>query len=267
MKVLLIQNRVCKEIKNSISLIQKQLDERPEFKPDFIVLPEMFTTPYELDLFDEYKQRIDGEVIVFLRNLAKRNSAYVIGGSIPFETDGALYNSSFVFGRDGEFLIRYDKIHLFEITYPNGNTFREAQVLSSGDQLGVFETEYGRMGIMICFDIRFPYLAEGLMEQDVQCIFVPAAFNSFTGPLHWKTTFESRAIDNQLFMIGCSPSGDSYGNYETYGHSIVVDPYGTVLCELNEESGIIMEEIDLNQIQEAREKLPIVKNRRKGELF
>ncbi len=115
---------------------------------------------------------------------------------------------------------------------------------------------------MICFDIRFPELADKLMKLGAKVIFVPAAFNTYTGPLHWQTTFRARAIDNQLFFVGCSPSADSFGEYCIYGHSIVTNPLGEILNELKEEPGVIIQKLDLKEIEEVRNKIPIVKNKK-----
>lgn len=257
MKILLVQNTVLKDKNN----VYDNIDSLINAETDIIVLPEMFSTPYELKYFDMYKEDKDGETIKWLSNLAKKHNSYVVGGSIPYYEDCNIYNSCFIFDREGNIINRYDKIHLFEITYPNGKHFSEADVLIKGNEIVTFETEFGTMGVMICFDIRFPELATKLMEKGSKVIFVPAAFNTYTGPMHWRTTFQSRAIDNQLYMVGCSPSNDSYGNYDIYGHSIVVDPYGTILEELDEKEGTIFIDIDLDKIEEARNRIPIIKNR------
>ncbi len=261
MKTIIIQNQVCRKIDETLDRIDATLASTNMSNTDFIILPEMFTTPYEHACFKEYKQTEEGPVFNFIKHLAKRYGCYVIGGSMPFSDEGRIYNSCFIFNREGELIDRYDKIHLFEITYPNGDTFREKDVLTKGDRIVVFDTEFGKMGVMICFDVRFPELADKIARAGAKVIFVPAAFNDFTGPLHWETTFKARAIDNQLFMIGCSPSNTSYGNYSTYGHSILVNPMGKVVAELNGQCDIMVEDIDLTEVSSAREVLPIFKNK------
>ena len=260
MRVTIIQNKVCKSIDETLKRIDDLLRKKGIVYSDFIVLPEMFTTPYDIKAFSQYKQSAKGQVVGYLKLLSRRMRSYVIGGSIPFEENGKLYNTTFVFNREGHLINRYDKIQLFEITYPDKTHFNEGDVFSAGETLGLFETEYGIMGQMICFDIRYPMIAHELMKKGAKIIFVPAAFNTYTGPLHWQTTFKARAIDNQLFTIGASPSSDSYGSYNTYGHSIIVDPLGRIIQELGDQEDLIVVDLDLREIEKTREALPIVKN-------
>ena len=261
MRVCVVQNKVYKRISDTL----KQIDDlirNVSTSFDLLVLPEMFTTPYDVAYFEEYAQEKNGEVMTFLRKLAIKYNTFIVGGSVPFKEDNKLMNRLFVINQKGDIIKSYDKIHLFEITYPDGSSFDEADVLTAGDTPVTFEMLGIKIGVMICFDIRFPYLAETLMEDGAKLIVVPGAFNSYTGPLHWRTTFESRAIDNQLYMIGCSPCSNSYGSYQTYGHSIVVDPFGKVLNELDDKEGIFVIDIDLDTVEKARNTIPIIKNRK-----
>ncbi len=260
MKITVIQNKVFKNIDETLKNVLAMVNKSAIENTDFLILPEMFTTPYELEYFELYKQTKSDKVIKFLTNLAVKYSVYVIGGSIPYFEDDKIYNTAFIFNRKGQIVSQYNKIHLFEITYPNGTHFREADTLTKGSEIVTFDTEFGIMGVMICFDIRFPLLANKLMEKGAKVIFVPAAFNTYTGPLHWRTTFRARSIDNQLFMVGCSPSNNSFGNYDVYGHSIIVNPYGEVLKELSSKEKVFTLDLDLNQIETARKRIPILKN-------
>ncbi len=262
MRLLIIQNTVQKKITDSLKNVDNILSKVTDETIDFIVLPEMFTTPYEVERFEAYSQTDTSETITHLQHLAQKYNAYVIGGSVPEKTNTHLYNTSYILNRKGKIIHKYRKIHLFAITYPNGETFDERDTLNAGNRLGVFETEFGKMGVMICFDIRYPLLAQKLTNAQVSAIFVPGAFNQFTGPLHWETTFKARAIDNQLFMIGCSASSASYGNYQTYGHSLIVDPLGSVIDSLKDQEGYLDITIDLEDIPTVRNKLPIQKMRK-----
>lgn len=262
MKVLIVQNSVFQEIADTLNHIEDLLDKQEKDNIDLIVFPEMFTTPYQHDAFDQYRQTKTGPVSMFLSRIAKRYHAYVIGGSVPYLDQETLYNTTFVYEPKGEVIGRYDKIHLFEVTYPDGQHFNEADTLGAGQTTLVFETPWAKIGVMICFDVRFPELAEALMKQGADVIVVPAAFNEYTGPLHWETTFRARAIDNQLFMIGCSPSAASFGNYKTYGKSLVVDPLGVVIQSLGRDPACLLVNLDIAQVKKTREQLPIVKNKR-----
>ncbi|QWC00519.1 carbon-nitrogen hydrolase family protein [Mycoplasmatota bacterium] len=260
MKVLVLQNTVSKKVNENLRHIQSLIQDKVGNNYDFILLPEMFMTPYELKYFKINKQKPDSQVIDTLSKIAKNFNAYLIGGSIPEASGDKIYNTSYVFNRKGKIIAKYRKIHLFSVKYPDGRYFSESEVLSPGDQIVSFHTEFGRMGLMICFDIRFPYLASAIRKLDTKVIFVPAAFNTYTGPLHWHTTFKARAIDNQMFFISASPARDSFGTYEPYGHSLVVDPFGEIIQELNESESFMEINIDLKRIKEARESIPIIQN-------
>lgn len=259
MRVLIIQNKVYKTIKENINHLQVMLDKIPVSKVDFIVFPEMFTTPYEMNFLKNNQQSSSGEVIQFLQRTARKYQAYIIGGSIPENDQEKLYNTCFVLNRQGLTISKYRKIHLFSVIYPDGTKFDEAHTLSKGSKPITFETEFGTMGLMICFDIRFPLLSRKLRNWGSKILFIPAAFNTYTGPLHWHTTFKARAIDNQLFVIGASPARESYGEYEPYGHSLVVDPLGQIINELDENEGYLIVDIDLENVEKARKTIPIVK--------
>ncbi len=261
MRLLLLQNKVHRSIDDTLRHVENLIDSRTEESFDFLALPEMFISPYQVDKFADYAQDDQSNVIRFLKNLAKKHSAYIIGGSVPERSNGKLYNTTYVFDKTGNLLKKYRKIHLFSITYPDNTTFKESDVLSAGDELGLFETEFGTMGLMICFDIRYPQLAEKLTEKGAKAIFVPAAFNSFTGPLHWELAFKSRATDNQLYVIGISPSSDSYGTYNTYGHSLIANPFGEIVEKLGANQGLIECTLDLSMNEQVRKQLPIRKNK------
>jgi predicted amidohydrolase len=261
MKLAVVQNKVYKNKNETIQAIKKQLDSIQE-SVDMIVFPEMFLMPYDNESFISMKETNQGVTIGFLRDVALAFDAYVVGGSMPFETNDGIVNRSYVLDNQGQILDYYDKIHLFEIEYPNGTVFRERDVLQSGDSLTVFDTAFGRFGLMICFDIRFPMLAQKYQELNIDMLLVPAAFNTFTGPMHWHTTFESRAIDNQFFVLGVSPSVNSQGQYSYYGHSVLYGPLGKKLFDLGQGESVRVFDVDFDEIMSARRQVPIVFNRR-----
>ena len=260
MKLLIIQNSVKESYLDNIYNLNNLLAKTKYNKYDFIIFPEMFTTPYELKYFKKLKHTPNSKIFNYLKSIAKKYNSYVIGGSIPEADNNKIYNTSFIFNREGKIITKYRKIHLFSVTYPDNTSFSEADVLSRGEKIITFDTEFGKMGIIICFDIRFPLIAKKIRELGAKIIFVPGAFNTYTGPLHWQTTFKARAIDNQIFFIGASPSYYSFGNYEPYGHSLIVNPLGQVLKELDKDEDFIELNINLDEINKARNSIPIVKN-------
>ena len=263
MKVSLIQMKVQKTKEESLLAAENGIRQAADAGADFAVLPEMFACPYETSGFPLYAEAEDGESVLRLSAAAKKHQIYLVGGSIPeCDTEGRIYNTSFVFGRDGGLLARHRKAHLFDIDIKGGQFFKESAVLTSGDSATVFPTEFGPMGLCICYDIRFPELFRGMVDRGALVVFCPAAFNRTTGPKHWELLFRSRAVDNQIYTVGAAPAADETASYISYGHSVIVSPWGEILSQAGEQETILTEELDLSQVAEVREQLPLLKHRR-----
>lgn len=256
--ILALQKKTYASPRENMDAVRDMLAQYKREKPDFLLLPEIFTCPYDNSQFPLFAQEDGDSVYCFLAELARTNHFYVIGGSVPErDEEGKIYNTSYVFDRKGELIGKHRKVHLFDIDVPGGQYFKESDVLSPGKEMTVFDTEYGRMGICICFDIRFPDLFLQMRRAGVRMVFVPAAFNMTTGPAHWQTLFRSRALDQQIFMAGCSPARDETASYIAYGHSIVTDPWGRILRELDEKEGILDIELDLAETDRIRTQIPL----------
>lgn len=240
------------------------LEKIKDEKPDFVILPEMFCCPYQTQNFPVYAEEEGGPVWQQLSEYAKQYGIYLIGGSMPEkDAEGKVYNTSYIFDRQGKQIGKHRKVHLFDIDVTGGQTFKESDTLTAGDHDTVFDTEFGRMGVMLCFDIRFPELARMMVNDGAKAILVPAAFNMTTGPAHWELSFRTRALDNQIYMIGCAPMRDESAGYISWGHSIVTDPWGRVIDMLDEKEGVLLTELDLDYEEQVREELPLLKSRRK----
>lgn len=231
---------------------------------ELVVLPEMFNCPYDNSFFTRFAENSsDGESVSFLSEIAKKQKIYLVGGSIPERDDvGNIYNTSYVFDRDGKIIGRHRKMHLFDIDIKNGVKFKESDTLSSGNETTVFDTDYGKMGVAICYDIRFPELMRIMALKGAQIIIIPAAFNMTTGPAHWELLFRTRALDNQVYMLGCAPARSKCASYKSYGNSIITDPWGKVLDRMEESEGILIKELSLERIDKIREELPLLRHRR-----
>lgn len=240
------------------------LEKIKDEKPDFVILPEMFCCPYQTQNFPVYAEEEGEPVWQQLSEYAKQYGIYLIGGSMPEkDAEGKVYNTSYIFDRQGKQIGKHRKVHLFDIDVTGGQTFKESDTLTAGDHDTVFDTEFGRMGVMLCFDIRFPELARMMVNDGAKAILVPAAFNMTTGPAHWELSFRTRALDNQIYMIGCAPMRDESAGYISWGHSIVTDPWGRVIDMLDEKEGVLLTELDLDYEEQVREELPLLKSRRK----
>jgi len=236
--------------------------EAAEQGAQFAVLPEMFCCPYEKDSFGKNKEPAGGRIWKSLQKMAEENHIYLIGGTMPEEDGDRLYNTCFVFDPSGKQIARHRKVHLFDVDIPGGQRFFESHTFSAGNDITVTDTEYGTIGIEVCFDIRFEEISRLMALKGAQMIFVPANFNRTTGPKHWDLLFRSRALDNQLFEFGCSAAADEQASYVAYGHSIAVSPWGEELGCLDEGEEILFTEVDLKRNEEVRSQIPVLLHRR-----
>lgn len=231
---------------------------------DLAVLPEMFCCPYENKYFPEYAEIEGGDTWEKCSRLAAEYGIYLVAGSMPERDEaGNIYNTSYVFDRNGHQIGKHRKMHLFDIDVKGGQYFKESDTLTPGDQVTVFDTEFGKMGLCICYDFRFPELARLMVDEGAQVIIAPAAFNMTTGPLHWELMFRQRAVDNQVYTIGAAPARDLNAGYHSWGHSIVADPWGKVLLEMEENPEVKIVDLDLDEVKKVREQLPLLKHRRR----
>lgn len=262
MRVALIQMMVTADKARNIQTACEKLRTAARSGADIAVLPEMFCCPYQNDCFRAYGEEEGGPAQAALSALAAELGIYIIGGSIPELSEGNVYNTSCVYDRRGKLLARHRKAHLFDIDVAGGQRFRESDTLSPGNAVTTFETEFGTMGLCICFDLRFEELARCMCLRGAKVIFVPAAFNMTTGPAHWELLFRQRAVDNQCFTVGVSPARDEQGSYVAYGNSIAVDPWGAVLCRAGAEETTLYADLDVERLEAIRAQLPILSARR-----
>ena len=263
-KIAAIQMSTVADKMENVRTVKAYLEKIKDENPDFVILPEMFCCPYQPENFPIYAEKEGGPVWQQLSGYAKQYGIYLIGGSMPEkDAEGNVYNTSYIFDREGKQIGKHRKVHLFDIDVKGGQTFKESDTLTAGDSDTVFDTEFGKMGVMLCFDIRFPELSRMMVNDGARIVFVPAAFNMTTGPAHWELSFRTRALDNQIYMVGCAPARDVSAGYISWGHSIVTDPWGRVIDLLDEKKGILLAELDMDYEEQVREELPLLKSRRK----
>ena len=263
MKIVQIQSHVYSEKMKNLEQLEVRLRELDGQKPDLVMLGEMFCCPYETSLFPSYAEDEGGPVWSRLSSLAREHGIYLAAGSVPERDEaGKVYNTAYVFDRDGRQIAKHRKVHMFDIQVEGGQHFRESETLTPGDACTVFDTEFGKIGLCICFDFRFPELARRMVLEGARLILVPAAFNMTTGPTHWELMFRSRAVDNQCFVAGTSCARDMQANYVAWGHTLLVSPWGDVIEEMGEEEGVIVNTIDLSYADKVRRELPLLSARR-----
>ena len=229
---------------------------------DMAVLPEMFCCPYDNACFRPYGEAEGGPAYRALSALARERGIWLVGGTLPELAEDRVYNTCYVFAPDGQLAAKHRKMHLFDIDVAGGQRFMESETLTAGDSVTTFDTPWGTVGVCVCFDFRFTELSELMVLAGAKLIVVPAAFNMTTGPAHWELLFRQRAVDNQCFTLGCAPARDEGAGYVSYGNSIAVDPWGTVLCRADEKETILYADLDLARIQAVRQQLPILSARR-----
>jgi predicted amidohydrolase len=233
---------------------------------------EMLFTPEMSGLLDRDSARAarnlraedQDEVLAACREAAHRHRIWLHIGSLGILTDsGKVANRGFIIDREGEIRARYDKLHLFDVDLPTGESWRESNVYAAGSGVVLVNgTPVGKLGLTICYDLRFPGLFARLAEADADLIAVPAAFTVPTGKAHWHILLRARAIEAGLFVVAAAQVGHHEDGRNTFGHSLVVDPWGEVLIDMGEEPGVGFADIDLKRISDVRSRIPALNHRR-----
>jgi predicted amidohydrolase len=233
---------------------------------------EMLFTPEMSGLLDRDGARAaksirsedEDQVLAACREAAKRNGIWLDIGSLAVRVDnGKVANRGFVIDREGRIRARYDKMHLFDVDLPTGESWRESAVYSAGEGVVLVNgTPVGKLGLTICYDLRFPMLFARIAEADADVISVPAAFTVPTGHAHWHVLLRARAIEAGLFVIAAAQVGRHEDGRQTFGHSLVVDPWGEILLDMGEKTGVAFAELDLSRISDVRSRIPALNHRR-----
>ena len=233
---------------------------------------EMLFTPEMSGLLDRDAQRAakalrpqdEDRVLAAVREAAAQHRIWLHVGSLAvLAGDGKVANRGFVVDREGEVRATYDKIHLFDVDLPTGESWRESNVYSAGGGVVLVNgTPIGKLGLTICYDIRFPGLFARLAESGADVIAVPAAFTVPTGKAHWHVLLRARAIEAGLFVVAAAQVGHHEDGRNTFGHSLVADPWGDILLDMGEESGVGFADIDLKRIADVRSRIPALSHRR-----
>lgn len=248
-------------IKNALDRIQEAADNGAVIA----ALPEMFSCPYGNEYFKDYSETENESVTLrLLTKICKKNRLYLIAGSIPEREGENIYNTSYIISPEGELISKHRKLHMFDVNIQNGTyfSFQESLVITRGEAVTVFDTIYGKMGLCICYDVRFPELFSKMTALGAKVIFVPAAFSSTTGPKHWELLLRSRAMDNQIYVGGISPSVDSEGGFRPYGNTMLTNPWGEVVAKAPAAETIIYGDLDFDYLQKIRNELPLLKHKR-----
>jgi len=257
-KLALFQMSICPDKDDNLQKFEDWAAVAVAEGADVLVLPELFTAPFDKDLLHAASDPFDGgETVSTVSDAAMRHGVFIVGGSFPEQSDeGKMWNTAFAVSPDGEILAKYRKIHLFDPAYP-GVDVRESDSMVPGDSLAKFLCCGVLSSIAICYDLRFPALFAKMRKDGAGMVFVPAAFNHVSGPAHWELLVRARALDTQCFVVACSPAPNPALSYSPWGHSMVVDPWGDVLLDAGSGEGIHYCTIRPERIQQIRTRIPL----------
>jgi deaminated glutathione amidase len=241
------------------------IDQAADAGAKLIVLPENFASMpmNEEDRLEIAESDGHGPVQDFLSSRARQHRVWIVGGTVPLlaSVNGKTRAASLLFNDRGDRVARYDKIHLFDVELENGEQYNESGYIEAGSEIVVADTPFGRMGMSVCYDLRFPELYRSLLDQGAEILAVPSAFTEITGNAHWQVLVRARAIENLAYVIAPGQGGYHVNGRETFGDSMIVDPWGQVLDRLPRGSGIVSAELNRKRLEAVRTSLPSIYHR------
>lgn len=258
-RVAVVQMRSSASIKENLDDVEKYLLQARESQVELVVLPENFALMgrKETDKLMIAEQFGEGEIQKILGQLAKNYNLWIIAGTLPIRArNNKVWASSLVFDNTGCCAARYDKIHLFDVRVSENESHQESVTTESGKELVVVDTPIGRVGLSVCYDLRFPELYQKLLQKGAEIFSIPSAFTALTGAAHWDVLLRARAIENLTYVLAPNQGGQHENGRQTYGHSMIVDPWGKVLACQNTGTGIVTAELDLHRLRQLRQQFP-----------
>ena len=259
-----IQNTASRNIAANIAWVCARIDDAVAGGAEFIALPETagLIEPVNAQIPAATSSEADDAGLAAFRDKAAEHAVVILVGSQLISEQGHIFNRSFLLGRDGTIRARYNKLHMFDIELSNGESYLESEMIAAGDKAVLVATEWGKLGLSICYDLRFGALYRVLAQAGAEFITIPAAFTQTTGKAHWHTLVRARAIETGCFVLAPNQCGHHCDKRYSYGHSLIVNPWGEVLADAGAEPGIIYADIDLAEVAKVRSRIPSLKNER-----
>ncbi|CAE8588632.1 unnamed protein product [Polarella glacialis] len=270
-KIGLCQTDVSHDKKVSLANAKASVAEAVAKGAELVVLGEMFSCPYATKYFEQYGERLplpgqaadeSSPSVKLLIDMAKEHKVWLIGGSLPELVDGKVYNTCLVLNSEGDIVAKHRKAHLFDIDVAATETrpamkFKESDILSPGEQMTLVDTPWCRIGVGICYDVRFPELGLAMRAEGAKVLVYPGAFNMTTGPAHYNLLTRARAVDTQSYVVSCSPARSKDPNdYQAWGHSQIAGPWADMLVEAEHEPGVFVVEVDPSECDRIRNQVP-----------
>ncbi len=266
MKIAALQMTSGSIVSANCQQAEKLIAEACEKGAELILLPENFAFFAKIDTeyLEQAELQGEGEIQLFLKQQALKYHVFIVAGVVlKSNSSSKVREAVLMFNPQGENIARYDKIHLFDVEVPNSDErYQESDVFEAGDSITVVDTVFGRFGLSVCFDIRFPEMFRLMLDKGVEIILVPSAFYKLTGQAHWDVLLKARAIENLSFVVAANQGGFHVNGRETYGHSMIVDPWGTVLDSVVSGPGVVIAELNFEQQSKIRQQFPVIKQRK-----
>lgn len=270
-KIAAIQMCSTDKVQENLAIAEKLIAEAAEQGAALVVLPEMFSimSAKATDKVKLKEQFGEGKVQNFLLQQAKKNNIWLVGGTVPISCDDPhkVRAACIVYDAQGKVAARYDKMHLFDVVLSETEFYKESDTTEAGEaKVIVVDTPIGKLGLAVCYDIRFSMLFNRLFRAGAEIIAIPAAFTVKTGAAHWQLLTRSRAVENFCYVVGACQGGTHAGERQTYGHSLIIEPWGTVLAErLETTPGVVCADIDLEHLHKIRKSIPVGDHQRFGQ--
>ncbi|KMT63989.1 amidohydrolase [Catenovulum maritimum] len=255
------------DVQKNLDFLQREFNALARYENHLVVLPECFAFFGGRDISQASikENYLDGPIQSFLAEQARLHNIWIVAGSMPvaIEQNERFHAACLVFAPDGSCKTQYNKIHLFDVEVSDSTgTYKESATTMAGNQVVVIDTPFAKLGLAICYDLRFPELFRQMQALDADIICVPSAFTQVTGEAHWQVLLQARAIENQCFIVAANQSGTHENGRETWGHSMVVDPWGNIISQQNVQIGTLSCEINLDKITQIRHKMPNLLHRK-----
>ncbi len=267
MKVAVIQLASGPVVESNLQEVKRLARECALAGAGLVVLPENFACMgnQETDKLAIAESHGDGPIQNFVSELASELNLWIVAGTVPIKSQDPqrVYASCLVYDATGKPVVRYDKAHLFDVRLTeSGETYLESETIAAGHELAWFDSPFGRVGLAVCYDLRFPEMFRNMVNQGVEIFVIPSAFTATTGRAHWEILLRARAVENLSYIMASNQGGYHVSGRETYGNSMIVNPWGEIQSRMNAGSGFVVAELDRQRLATLRETFPVLKHQR-----